>query len=93
MTIFQAALFAIEQLFEKEYKPVPIFVSNHENKVVEIFNDYFTDRHVHLPLTHTIIDIKCFILMKVRGVVERINLSLTVVSGIFWFTIFINHFL
>lgn len=36
MTIFQAALFAIEQLFEKEYKPVPIFVSNHENKVVEI---------------------------------------------------------
>ena len=26
MTIFQAALFAIEQLFEKEYKPVPIFV-------------------------------------------------------------------
>ena len=36
MTIFQAALFAIEQLFEKEYKPVPIFVSNHENKFVEI---------------------------------------------------------
>ena len=26
--MFQAALFAIDQLFETEYKPVPIFVSN-----------------------------------------------------------------
>ena len=40
MTIFQAALFAIEQLFEKEYKPVPIFVSNHENKMCGNFYDY-----------------------------------------------------
>lgn len=26
--MFQAALFAIDKLFETEYKPVPIFVSN-----------------------------------------------------------------
>ena len=65
MTIFQAALFAIEQLFEKEYKPVPIFVSNHENKMCGNFNDYSYRRHVHLPLTNTIIDIKYFILLTV----------------------------
>ena len=65
MTIFQAALFAIEQLFEKEYKPVPIFVSNHENKMCGNFYDYSYRQACTLPLTHTIIDIKYFILLTV----------------------------
>ena len=67
MTIFQAALFAIEQLFEKEYKPVPIFVSNNENKMCGNFSDYsYRQTWLHLSLTHAIIDIKYFILLTVE---------------------------
>lgn len=58
-SMFQAALFAIDQLFETEYKPVPVFVSTTfvQNNKVNIYKSKNLKLNVFYSRSSSIIQI------------------------------------
>lgn len=74
-SMFQAALFAIDQLFETEYKPVPVFVSTTfvQNNKVNIYKSKKLKLNVFYTRSSSIIQIPMTVILSLAVKIKSTN--------------------